>query len=65
MPKCFIWLNEKKQCINEFKIGYIINPNLNINEVFREQVEICMKHKFGPITQPHIKATFQKRKQEC
>ena len=35
----FIWSNKEKKGINEFKIGYMINPNLNINKVFREQVE--------------------------
>ena len=35
----FIWLNETKQRINEFTIGYMINPRLNVNKSFREQVE--------------------------
>ena len=33
MAKHFIWLNKKK-CMNEFTIGYIINPGLNFNKDF-------------------------------
>ena len=43
----------------------MINPNLNINKSFIEQVDKCMKTTFGPITQPHIRATLEKKKQEC
>ena len=32
MTKRFIWLNETKKRINEFKIGYMINPNLNVKK---------------------------------
>ena len=32
MDKRFIWLDETKQRINGFKIGYMINKNLNINK---------------------------------
>ena len=35
MAKPFIWINETKQHINEFKIVYIINPGLNANKAFR------------------------------
>ena len=43
MAKHFIWINKTKKRINDFEIGYMINPNLNINKSFREQVEKCMK----------------------
>ena len=62
MDKSFIWLNEIKKRINEFTIGYMINPNLNINKALREQVDKCMNTKFGPITQSHIRATSEKNK---
>ena len=39
MAKCFIWINETKQRINEFNIEYMINPGLNFNNNFREKVE--------------------------
>ena len=61
MAKSFIWINETKQRINEFEIGYIINPGLNVNKSFREQVEIYIYTTFGEITQPFIKATLSKK----
>ena len=60
MAKRFIWLNETKQLINEFTIGYMIHPGLNISKAFREQVEKCMYTTFGEITQPFINATLEK-----
>ena len=38
MDKRFICINETKKSMNEFKIGYMINPNFNINKAFREKV---------------------------
>ena len=38
MAKSSIWLEETKEPISEFLIGYIINSSLNINKAFREQV---------------------------
>ena len=46
MDKSFIWLEEKKQRINEFYIGYMMNPDLNTNKVFREQVKVYLKTTF-------------------
>ena len=54
MDKSYIWTEETKECINEFSMGYIINPNFNINKSFKEKVTKCMKTKFGTINQPHI-----------
>ena len=34
MDKRFIWLNEIKQRINEFTVGYMINTGLNVNKYF-------------------------------
>ena len=31
----------KDEIINQFEIGCMINPSLNYNKVFREQVENC------------------------
>ena len=62
MDKSFIFINETKQRINKFTIGYIINPNFSMNKVFREQVEKCINTTFGPITQPHIIYTLAKKK---
>ena len=52
MDKSYIWFEEKNQCINEFSIGYMMNPNLSINKAFKEQVTKCMKTKFGFIIYP-------------
>ena len=60
----YIWLEERKERIIEFSIGYMINPTLNINKAFKEKVAQCMKNTFGAITQPHISKILQK-KQEC
>ena len=46
--------------MNEFTIGYMINPGLNVNKSPREQVEKCMNTIFSAIIQPFIKATFKK-----
>ena len=40
----------KKKRINEFAIGYMINPGLHINRSFRDQVEKYMYTTFGEIT---------------
>ena len=39
MAKRFIWIEETSEHINEFDIGYMINPSLHINKYFRDQVE--------------------------
>ena len=54
MSKGYIWLEETNKRINEFSIGYTMNPNLNTNKAFREQVKVCLKNTFGPSTNIHI-----------
>ena len=54
MAKSYIWLEEKNQLINEFSIGYMMNPNLIINKAFKEQVKICFKTIFSTTTLSHI-----------
>ena len=39
MAKRFIRIEETSEHINEFDIGYMINPSLHINKYFRDQVE--------------------------
>ena len=57
-PNCyhvwFIGLNEASEHINEFSIGYMINPTLHVNKYFKKQVEKCMNNTFGSLTQPFI-----------
>ena len=33
--KSFIWLEETEEHINEFEIGYTINPNFHVNKAFK------------------------------
>ena len=54
MSKSYIWLEETNQRINELSIGYKMNPNLNMNKVFREQVKVCMKTTFSTSTMTHM-----------
>ena len=54
MAKSYIWLEETNQRINEFSIGYMMNPNLHKNKDFRYQVKVCLKKIFGPYTNAHI-----------
>ena len=51
--------------MNEFTIKYTVNPVLNVNKDFKEQVEKCMFTTFGVITQPLIKSTLSKKIQAC
>ena len=53
MDKSYICLEETNECINQFSIGYTMNPNLNKNKAFKEQVKGCLKNKFGPSTNIH------------
>ena len=57
MAKLFNWLNEKKR-INEFTIGYMSNPGLNVNKALGLKVENFMHTIFGEIAKPFIKATL-------
>ena len=54
MAKSYIWLEETNKRINEFSIGYMMNPNLSMNKAFREQVKVCMKTTFSASTMTHI-----------
>ena len=58
MAKHFIWIEETGERINEFDIGYMINPNFYVNKLFRDQVEKCNNTTFGALTQPFIKNTL-------
>ena len=65
MAKSYICLEEKNQRVNEFSIGYMMNPNLHKNKSFREQVKGCLKNTFGPYTNIHIGKILLKIIQEC
>ena len=61
MSKIYIWIEETNQHINEFSIGYMMNQNLYRNIFFKDQVELCFKHTFGPDTNSRINKTLQKK----
>ena len=60
MARRYICLEENNRLINEFSIGYMIDPNLSINKAFKEQVKICIKTAFGTVTQQHISKVLSK-----
>ena len=64
VAKSYIWLEETKELINKFSIGYMINRTLYNNKAFKEQVTKFMKTILGAITQPHI-SKILKTKQKC
>ena len=39
MYKIFVYIYTTDKQINQFEIGYMINPTLQVNKVFREQVK--------------------------
>ena len=41
--------------MNQFAIGYMVNPILYVNKALRYQVEKCLKEKFHSSTQSDIK----------
>ena len=41
--------------MNQFEIGYTINPSLQVNKVFREQVEKLLNAKFHEKTMENIR----------
>ena len=60
MDKIYICLEETNQRINEFSIGYTMNPNFSINKAFKEQVKVCLKYIFSISTLSHISKTLLK-----
>ena len=65
MSKIYNWLEDTNQRINEFSIGYMMNPNLYKNRAFKDQVKVCFKHTFVPDTTSHNNKIQQKKIQEC
>ena len=55
-----MWLDKTNQRINDFSIGYMMNPNLSMNKAFKQQVKLCMKTKFSTSTMTHISKILMK-----
>ena len=60
MSKSYLWIEESSQRITDFSFGYMFNPTLYTNKVFREKVKACFKNTFGTDTNKHIHKTLQK-----
>ena len=43
MSKTFVYVNSIEKLLNQFLIGYMVKPTLNVNKVFRDQVENSWK----------------------
>ena len=65
MAKRFIWLKETGERINEFEIGYMINPYLHVDKAFIDQGEKCMNNTFDALIQRFIKTILYKKIQLC
>ena len=52
------WIEEKNQRINDFSFAYMLNPILNKNKPFKEQVKACLSNTFGADTNKHINKTL-------
>ena len=55
MFKILVFFNKTEERINPFATGYMTNPTLHVNKVFRDQVEKCLKYTFYQITMKVIK----------
>ena len=52
------WIEETNNCINEFSFAYMLNPKLNKNKAFKDQVKSCLSNTFGADTNKHINKTL-------
>ena len=54
-------MNEKgKKLIYQFQVGYMLNPELNINKAFKEKVEINMANSFSGTTMTPVRKVSKK-----
>ena len=56
-----VLFNTTEECINPFAIGYIINPTLHVNKVFRYQVENFLKETFHQSNMTAMKNVMRKK----
>ena len=61
MSKSYFWLEETNQRINDFSIGYMMNPNFNRKKGSKDQVKTFFKTTFGPDTNTHINKILSKK----
>ena len=56
-----IWIEETNQRIDEFSFAYMLNPHLNMNRAFKDQVKTCLSNTFGADTNKRINKTLMNR----
>ena len=56
-----IYIEETNERINEFSFEYVLNPHLNMNKAFKDQLKTCLSNTFGADTKRHIIKTPMNR----
>ena len=60
ISKIFVFINTEEEFIHQFTIGYMTNPILHVNKVFRYQAENWLKDTFHQITMKGIRCSEKK-----
>ena len=55
-----IYIEETNERINDFSFAYMLNPHLNMNKAFKDQVKTCLSNTFGADTNRYINKTLMK-----
>ena len=61
MPKRMVHIYSIDDSINQFSIGYMINPSIHVNKVLREQVEKVLSATFNENTMEDITGCLKKK----
>ena len=61
MTKIIVHCYYTDEIINQFAIGYMINPSLNCNKVLRIQAKKCLSISFAARTMENIKYFLRKK----
>ena len=64
MSKRMLQMYATGEQIYQFVIGYMINPSLQVNKVFRKKVQKCLNYEFHEETMVPIR-DFMKNKNKC
>ena len=61
MSKRMVHIYSIYDIINQFEIGYMINPALNVNKVLREKVVKCLSDTYNENTMENIRGCLKKK----
>ena len=61
MSKILVYMYTSYKRINQFSNGYMINPTISVNKVFREQVENFLRATFHQNTTEIIRNMIRKK----